>query len=246
MQRITDWFGVKGLHTLTALPLDAEERAVLARSLRQLSYLASQEQELQRELAQLAVEREDVRLLMTIPGVDYYTAVALVAEIGDIRRFPTKRELASYAALVPRAENPGDHVSWHRRVKPGDLVLKPFLCDAVMGMQLARQETAVKRFYQKKSKQIGQAKAQVAAARKLSAVVWWILTNRQPYREQDEGLSARKGENLDRVAATPPPTVSTQELSALGEQLVTQAETIEKLGRVGQAIDIEEKREGNG
>jgi hypothetical protein len=66
-----------------------------------------------------------------------------------------------------------------------------------MGMQLARQETAVKRFYQKKAKQIGQAKAQVAAARKLSAVVWWILTNRSPYPEQDEGLSARKADNLD-------------------------------------------------
>ncbi|HTT73828.1 MAG TPA: IS110 family transposase [Thermoplasmata archaeon] len=246
MRGVTDWFAVKGLRTLTALPLGAEERAVLARSLRQLSYLASQENDLQRELAQLAVEREDVRLLMTIPGVDYYTAVALVAEIGDIRRFPTKRELASYAGLVPRADNSGDHVSWHRRVKPGDLVLKRFLCNAVMGMQLARQETAVKRFYQKKSKQIGQAKAQVAAARKLSAAVWWILTNRQPYREQDEGLSARKGEKLDRVAATPPPTVSAQELSALGEELLTQADTIEKLGRVGQPPDFEEKREGNG
>jgi transposase len=246
MQGITDWFGVKGLRTLTTLPLGSEDRAVLARSLRQLSYLASQEQELQRELAQLAVEREDVRMLMTIPGVDYYTAVALVAEIGDIRRFPTKRELASYAGLVPRADNSGDHVSWHRRVKPGDMVLKHFLCNAVMGMQLARQETAVKRFYQKKSKEIGQAKAQVAAARKLSAVVWWILTNRQPYREQDEGLSARKGENLDRVAATPPPTMSAQELSALGEELVRQADTIEKLGRVGLPPDPEEKREGNG
>ncbi len=62
---------------------------MLARSLRQLSYLATQERELQRELAQLEVEREDVHLLMTIPGVDYYTAVALVAEIGtfeDSRR----------------------------------------------------------------------------------------------------------------------------------------------------------------
>jgi transposase len=243
MQGITDWFGVKGLRTLTALPLSGEERAVLARSLRQLGYLASQEQELQRELAQLAVEREDVRLLMTIPGVDYYTAVALIAEIGDIRRFPTKRELASYAGLVPRADNSGDHVSWHRRVKPGDLVLKHFLCNAVMGMQLARQETAVKRFYQKKSKQIGHAKAQVAAARKLSAVVWWILTNRQPYREQDEGLSARKSEKLDRLAENPPPTVSAEELSALGDELVVQADTIEKLG---MTPEFEEKREGNG
>ena len=243
MRGITDWFGVKGLRTLTALPLSGEERAVLARSLRQLSYLATQEQELQRELAQLAVDREDVRLLMTIPGVDYYSAVAIVAEIGDIRRFPTKRELASYAGLVPRADNSGGQVSWHRRVKPGDMVLKRFLCGAVMGMQLARQETAVKRFYQKKAKQLGAAKAQVAAARKLSAVVWWILTNRRPYQEQDEGLSERKAQNLERVAETSPPTVSAQELSSLGEELVAQASTLERLGRESGFGNTEEKEE---
>ena len=246
MKGITDWFGVKGIRTLTALPLSAEERGILARSLRQLSYLATQEDELQHELAQLAVDREDVRLLMTIPGVDYYTAEAIVAEIGDIQRFPSKRELASYAGLVPRADNSGDHVSWHRRVKPGDMVLKHFLCNAVMGMQLARQETAVKRFYQRKAQQIGRAKAQVAAARKLSAVVWWILMNRSPYQEQDEGLSARKAENLDRVAAAPPPTVSAEELGALGEELVTHADTLERLGREEDYRSFEEKEEGNG
>jgi transposase len=246
MKGYTDWFGVRGLRTLTALPLAAEERAPLARYLHQLSYLAAQEQELQRELAQLAVDREDVRLLMTIPGVDYYTAVAIVAEIGDIRRFPTKRELASYAGLVPRADNSGGKVSWHRRVKPGDMVLKRFLCNAVMGMQLARQETAVKRFYQKKTKQLGQAKAQVAAARKLSAVVWWILTNRQPYQEQDERLSARKGENLDRMAAVPPPSISAEELRSIGENLVEQAETLERLDRESGFHWHKEEKEENG
>ncbi|MGA7922740.1 MAG: transposase [Thermoplasmata archaeon] len=239
----SDGFGVRGLRTLTGLPLSAEERASLARYLRQLSYLAAQEHELQSELAQLAVEREDVRLLLTIPGVDYYTAVAIVAEIGDIQRFPGKRELASYAGLVPRADNSGGKVSWHRSVKPGDMVLKRFLCGAVMGMQLARQDTAVKRFYQKKAKQIGSAKAQVAAARKLSAVVWWILTHHAPYQEQDEELSARKGANLDRAATLPPPTVSEEELRSIGDELVSQADTLERLERESGLTLNEEKRE---
>lgn len=115
-----------------------------------------------------------------------------------------------------------------------------------MGMQLARQDTTVKRFFQKKAKQIGAAKAQVAAARKLSAVVWWILTNRQPYREQDEGLSERKEQNLDRVAATPPQTVSPEELNELGAELTAQVDTLQKLGRENAPIELEEKGEGNG
>jgi transposase len=231
MGGLSDYFGVRGVQRLIRLPLPTEERAALARYLRQMTYLAEQEEELQSTLAQLATDREDVRLLMSIPGVDYYTAVALVAEIGDIRRFRTKGALASYAGLVPRADNSGGVVSSHRHVKPGDMVLKHFLCSAVMGMLLARQETAVKRFYQKKLKQIGQSKAQVAAARKLSAVVWWVLTHREAYREQDEELTERKMARLDRAAESPPTEVTPEDLETIGTNLSEKAEILERLIR---------------
>lgn len=240
MGAVSDWFGATGARKLVQLPLGPEARTALARSLRQLSSLASLEEELQEELARVAVDREDVRLLMSIPGVDYYTAVALVGEIGDIRRFATKQALASYAGLVPRADNSGAHVSSHSHVKPGDMVLKRFLCGAVMGMLLARQETSVKRFYQRKAKQIGGAKAQVAAARKLSAVVWWILTHHAPYREQDEALTERKESKLDRVASRPTVPVTPEELTALGTEVGQKAAVLERLNREWRLPTFEE------
>jgi transposase len=247
MSGVADIFGVRGIQKLTHLELPAEERAALARYLQQSTYLADQEEELQRTLAHLATDREDVRLLMSIPGINYYTAVALIAEIGDIRRFSRKSELASYAGLVPKADNSGNFVSNPRHVKPGDMVLKAFLCSAVMGMMLARQETAIKRFYQKKAKQIGQPKAQVAAARKLSAVVWWILTNRQPYREQDEALTERKEALLDRTAAVRPTEIDGPTLERLGATLSDKVEALDRLAREsGSAPYFEEKKEGNG
>ena len=235
MAEFSDIFGVRGLQRLTRLPLPSEERAALARYLLQLTQLAEHEEELQGTLAQLAVGREDVRLLMSIPGVDYYSAVALVAEIGDIRRFRTKGELASYAGLVPRADNSGATVSSHRHVKPGDMVLKRFLCGAVMGMLLARQDTAVKRFYQKKAKQIGQPKAQVAAARKLSAVVWWVLTHQEAYREQDEGLTERKVARLDRASEHPPTEVLPEDLETIGTRLAEKSQILDRLARENYA-----------
>lgn len=246
MGTYSDWFGARGLQTLTTLPLSPEERSALARYLRQLTYLATQEEELQRELARVAVDREDMRLLMSIPGVDYYTAVALVAEIGEIGRFPTKQQLASYAGLVPRADNSGGKVSWHRSVKPGNLVLKRFLCNAVMGMSLARQETGVKRFYQKKSQQLGHPKAQVAAARKLSAVVWWILSHRQPYREQDEKLTERKEVRLEREAIRTVPEVSSELLERIGAELAEKGETLARLESEERLRPLEKTEEGNG
>ena len=46
--------------------------------------------------------REDVRRLMTIPGVDSAVTLALVAAIGDIARFASPPKLVSYFGLDPR------------------------------------------------------------------------------------------------------------------------------------------------
>lgn len=235
MNQYSDWFGVSGVRAMARLPLSEAHRAVLGRSLRQLRLLAEQEEELQRELSRVAVDREDVRLLMTIPGVDYYSAVAIVGEIGEVGRFSDKRNLASYAGLVPRADNSGDKVSAHRGVKGGDRVPKRFLCLAVMGIRRGGRETTIGRFYAKKEKQIGAAKAQVAAARKLSAVIWHMLTYRHPYAEQDEGLAERKAHNLARTAQRPSLAMSVAELEHEAEQLVTKAETLARMS--GEAAD---------
>ncbi|EQD75142.1 transposase, ISlin1, partial [mine drainage metagenome] len=149
---------------------------------------------------------------------------AIMAEIGEVERFPNKRNLASYAGLVPRADNSGEKVSQHRGVKGGDRVLKRFLCLAVQGIIRTQRESTIGHFYDKKAKQIGAAKAQVAAARKLSAVIWHMLTYQHPYTEQDEGLSGRKAQNLGRVAQRPSMAMSASELEQEAEQLLTKAD----------------------
>jgi transposase len=229
MNRFSDWFGVGGIRAMVRLPLPEAHRAMLGRSLRQLRLLAEQEEELQRELARIAVDREDVRLLMTIPGINYYSAVAIVAEIGDVERFPDKQHLASYAGLVSRADNSGEQVSQHRRVKGGDRVLKRFLCLALHGIRNGGRDTSIGRFYAKKEKQIGAAKAQVAAARKLSAVIWHMLTYRHAYVEQDEGLVERKADKLDRVAKRPSMMMSATDVEQEAEQLLAKADVLARM-----------------
>ena len=40
-------------------------------------------------------------MLRTLPGVGEFTALVMVAEIGDITRFPNARKLASWAGRTP-------------------------------------------------------------------------------------------------------------------------------------------------
>jgi len=52
------------------------------------------------EIAKISSDNEDVKILMTIPGINVYSAAAIMSEIDDISRFPSKEKLASYAVIV--------------------------------------------------------------------------------------------------------------------------------------------------
>ena len=54
-----------------------------------------------REIEQRANEDDRVDVLCQIRGVGRYTALLIIAEIGDVTRFPTARHLCSWAGLAP-------------------------------------------------------------------------------------------------------------------------------------------------
>lgn len=53
---------------------------------------------------------EEVKLLMTIPGVGPILGPVLWLEIGEVERFPRPEQLASYSGLVPRVIQSGQHM----------------------------------------------------------------------------------------------------------------------------------------
>jgi len=67
---------------------------------------------LSKGLQGVAEDDEEVKLLMTIPGIGYYSAVLMKSEIGDINWFPFSERLCSYAGLVPSTHASGKTV-WH-------------------------------------------------------------------------------------------------------------------------------------
>jgi transposase len=61
--------------------------------------------QVERSLASGAQQNPDVALLQTVPGVGLLTATALVALVGDCRRFPSGRRFASYLGLTPKEDS---------------------------------------------------------------------------------------------------------------------------------------------
>lgn len=65
----------------------------------------------------MAMTMPEAKLLTTIPGISHYSALLIVSKIGDIKRFPSPKELCSYAGLVPGTYQSGSTVRHGRMTK---------------------------------------------------------------------------------------------------------------------------------
>ena len=111
----SDSFGKKGREWIAAQQLPLDERLTVDGCLRQLDFLGEELTAVDRVIAGIAVADDDVRRLMTIPGVDVVTASTLTAVIGDIRRVPTPRHLVGYLGLHPTIRQSGNAPAQHGR-----------------------------------------------------------------------------------------------------------------------------------
>jgi len=84
------------------------------------------------ELQKIAKDYEDVKLLMTIPGVEYYTALLVKAEVGDVNRFSTGEQLCSYAGIVPSTYSSSDVTRHGRITKQGSKWLRWAMTEAAI------------------------------------------------------------------------------------------------------------------
>jgi transposase len=138
---LSDIFGVEGLERLSSIEGLNHERLTLAMYLEELRLYTSQHKQIETEIAKIAEADTDCQNLMSHPGIASFVAVAIKARAGDASRFPTKKHFCSYAGAVPEADNSGEHVSEHNRVKHGDDVLKYALTCGVNASARAKTDS---------------------------------------------------------------------------------------------------------
>jgi transposase len=70
--------------------------------------LTAQIEELEEMIEETAASLEETQLLMTIPGVTFYSSLLITSEIGEIDRFNEANQVVSYAGLDPVVRDSGD------------------------------------------------------------------------------------------------------------------------------------------
>jgi transposase len=129
----------------------------------------------------VASDDEVCRLLMSIPGIGYYSALLIVSEIGDISRFPDSYHLCSYAGLIPSTHSSGG-VTYHGRItKRGSKYLRWIMTECTHTHVRTVPESSVSKFYAKIARKKGKQKGIVAAASKLLKIVYWVMKERREY-----------------------------------------------------------------
>lgn len=171
---VSDRFGKRGRQWLgkVKLPEKAQETVVVCCRL-----IDGYSKEIAAQNRQLSVEAgKDARArwLMTIPGIGVYSAMLLLAEIGDSGRFADKHSLCSYAGLVPRVrESAGKRSGRSGITRQGSPWLRWIMVEAA---QVAtRCSPAAKSYYQRLRRKKPAHVARVALARKLLVAVWAML-----------------------------------------------------------------------
>ncbi len=198
----SDVFGKGGRQWLAELALPAEERQQVDSALRLLAGVETELEEVDRTLAEDVVVDRRVRHLLSIPGVGLMSALALVAVVGDISRFPRPNQLVGYLGLDPRVRQSGDRPAYTGSIsRQGQAHARGLLIEAAHAS--VRVPGPLHAFYERIRSRRGKQIAYVAVARKLAVLTWHLLTKGVDYQWSRQTLTASKLRQLELQAGQP-------------------------------------------
>ena len=213
--KATDPFGKKGLREIenNYNNLNYSDKIVLRSLLNDISLIKEREREIEAEISSRADNSNDIKLLMTIPGINFYTAAGILSEIGTISRFENKLKFASYSGLIPSEHSSGEKVVKGHITKRGPSLLRFFLVETAHS--LIKYTKKFKSKYMSIVRRLGKKRSIIAIARILAETIYAMLKNNVKYIERErietinpdelyfkrlEELSLKKINNMRRVA----------------------------------------------
>ena len=180
------WTG-PGRGWLAELDLPVVSREIVTDCLAFIDALAPLIDRLDDELHRHAKADPRVKVLTTLPGVGEFTALVILAEIGDITRFGSARKLASWAGLTPAVRGSDLKVRHGHISKQGSAWLRWVLNQAA---QTAKRSPEFSATYAAIAKRRGNKIATIAIARKLLTRAYHLLASAQATAAATPAVSA--------------------------------------------------------
>lgn len=174
-KRFTSWLKEIELPTQSAkMALDGHLE--MAETLRKKQYLINKEI---RKLSEKKIYKENYTLLLSVPGVGCLTAMIILTEIGDIKRFQNFDNLCSFIGLVPITNSSGENDKTGGITMRRNKTLRIAIVEACW--VAIRNDPALMLAYQNLIKRMESQKAIIRIAKKLVSRIMYVLKNKQQY-----------------------------------------------------------------
>ena len=213
--KASDPFGKKGLREIEGnySNLSYSDKIVLRLLLNDISFIKEREKEIETELSKIAINNNSIKLLMTIPGINYYSACGIYSEIGNISRFNNKEKFASYTGLIPKEYSSGNRIIKGHISKHGPSILRFFLTE--ISHIVIKYTKKFKSKYLSIVRRLGKKRSIIAIARILAETIYTMLKSNAKFVDQErnkmlnpdelyfkrlEELSLKKINNMRRIA----------------------------------------------
>ena len=172
---------VEGREFLRELSIPTPWDALLESHLTMIETLTQEINRLEATIQEVAGSLEETQLLMTIPGVSYYSALTIYAELGEIDRFDTDKEVVSYAGLNPTIRESPDSRIEGEISKRGSGQLRWILTQSTNVAVHTCNDEYLSRFYDRIAGKKPPKKALVATARKMLVSIYHMLDRKEVY-----------------------------------------------------------------
>jgi len=177
----SDLFGKQGRSWLSGIELAPVYRLSLDGYLSLIDYLNEQIKPITQQIDNQAKKDPRAEILESIPGIGHYSAMMIISEIGDIHRFPTAANLVSYAGLNPAVHSSGGVTRYGRISKQGSSWLRWILIE--VASIASRHSEKFRIFHKRIAFKHGIKTANIALARKILSIMYYLLLREESYRE---------------------------------------------------------------
>jgi transposase len=171
------WFRGQGFG-----PVDDDVRDEL---LGRMAHYRKQVAALDAKLEGLRQEFPQIEALTDLRGVGLYSALVIVAELGEVERFRSAHQVGAYAGLTARVRQSGGHCHHGSITREGSPWLRWILTEAAM--KVVKDDSKLRNFYERVRKRSNAKVARVAVARKLAEICWKRLRR---WHRGEEGMAA--------------------------------------------------------
>jgi transposase len=141
--------------------------------------------------------KEDLRIILSMPGMGFISASVILSEIGDYRDFKTPEQIAAYFGIVPSVYQSADKLNTGAITKRGSPHLRRMLVEVAHAIVRTKTDSSLKKFYLRIKSRRGMKIAIIALARKVLSILHHLLVHREDYKERS-GSKPRRIHQIDK------------------------------------------------